>query len=118
MRKKVYHLSTCQTCQKMMKAAGVDDSFEQQDIKTQALTEAQVEEMIALAGSAEAIFSRRSRQYQARNLKDQTLTEADYRRLILEEYTFLKRPVFLIGEQIFVGNAKAALEGIQAALKA
>jgi arsenate reductase len=40
------------------------------------------------------------------------LNEADYRKYILEEYTFLKRPVFLIDNQIFIGNAKKTVEEV------
>ena len=43
-------------------------------------------------------------------LNEMTLTEADYRRYILEEYTFLKRPVIIIDEQQFVGNAKSTVQ--------
>jgi arsenate reductase len=40
-------------------------------------------------------------------LADKTLTENEYRTLILEEYTFLKRPVFLTVEGVTAGSAKA-----------
>jgi arsenate reductase len=49
-------------------------------------------------------------------LKEKTLSEADYRQLILEEDTFLKRPVFLIDRSIFIGNTKKTIEAVQAAL--
>ena len=49
--KKVYHLSTCNTCQRIIKDLGIGDEFEYQDIKTEKITEAQIEEMKALAGS-------------------------------------------------------------------
>jgi arsenate reductase (glutaredoxin) len=45
------------------------------------------------------------------------LTEADYRRLILEEYTFLKRPVFLFEDAVCVGSAKASVEAARKAMK-
>jgi arsenate reductase-like glutaredoxin family protein len=34
------------------------------------------------------------------------LTEDDYRKYILEEYTFLKRPFMINGDAVFIGNAK------------
>ncbi|MCB9233684.1 MAG: hypothetical protein H6581_18650 [Bacteroidia bacterium] len=116
MRKKVYYLSTCSTCNRIIKDLGIGTEFEYQDIKTQKITPAQLEEMKALAGSFEALFSRRSQQFRARGLHNQELGENDYRELILDEYTFLKRPVFLIGDRIFVGNAKAEVEAVAAAL--
>lgn len=83
------------------------------DIKGDAMTEAEVDYMAGKAGSYEAIFTRRSRKYRAMNLHEQTLTEADYKRLILEEYTFLKRPVVIIDDEVFVGNAKKTIEAAQ-----
>ena len=62
--------------------------------------------MYALTGSYEALFSKRAQLYRQRNLNEQTLSEEDYKNLILEHYTFLKRPVMLVDNQIFVGNSK------------
>jgi len=39
-------------------------------------------------------------------LKDKKLTEKDYRDLILQEYTFLKRPVVISGKKIYSGSEK------------
>jgi len=77
-----------------------------QDIKTEAITESQLEAMHHLTGSYEALFSKRAQLYRQRNLKEQTLSEEDYKNLILEHYTFLKRPVMIINDAIFVGNSK------------
>ncbi|MEY3443635.1 MAG: hypothetical protein RLZZ519_1916 [Bacteroidota bacterium] len=115
MRKKVYHLSTCSTCIQILKKLNPGPDVEMQDIKTQPMTETQVDEMQRLAGSYEALFSRRAVKYKEMGLATQTLTEADYRRLILAEYTFLKRPVMLLGDRIFVGNtAKVVEEAVEA----
>ncbi|GAA4836456.1 arsenate reductase family protein [Algivirga pacifica] len=111
MAKKVYYLSTCDTCKRIMKALPLED-FEQQDIKHEAITQEQLEEMHALSGSYESLFNRRSRQYAARDLKNQNLSEDDYKQLILEEYTFLKRPVFLVDGEIFIGNSKKVVESL------
>jgi arsenate reductase (glutaredoxin) len=116
MKKKVYYLASCSTCQRIMKEVGVDVSFEQQNIKETAITPAQLDEMRKLAGSYEAVFTRKSMKYQAWNLKEQALGENDFRDLILKEYTFLKRPVFIIGNEIFAGNAKVAVDGVKEAL--
>ncbi|WP_053406897.1 arsenate reductase family protein [Persicobacter sp. CCB-QB2] len=117
MSRKIYHLSTCSTCKKIIAEIQPDQTFELQDIKTEKISEAQLAEMQALAGNYESLFSRRARNYAARGLKDQILTEEDYKNLILEDYTFLKRPVILFENQIFIGNSKktvgAAIESIQ-----
>ncbi len=90
--------------------------FELQDIKTEAITPDQLDAMQAVAGSYEALFSRRAMKFRAQGLHEQTLTEADYRRLILEEYTFLKRPVIWIDGQLFVGSTKKTVAAMLAAL--
>ena len=80
---------------------------ELQDIKIDAITPDQLSQMAQLAGSYESLFSKRARLYKERNLKEQTLSETDYKDLILEHYTFLKRPVIIIDDNIFVGNSKS-----------
>lgn len=86
--------------------------FEQQDIKSESITTEQIDEMHTLAGSYEALFSRKAMKFRAQGLHEMELNEADYRKYILEEYTFLKRPVFLIDNQIFIGNAKKTVEEV------
>ena len=61
------------------------------------------------AGSYEALFSRVAMKYRALGLDKKELTEPDYKKHILEEYTFLKRPVILIGNEISIGNSKKAI---------
>lgn len=114
--KKVYHLSTCNTCQRIIKELGIGDEFEYQDIKTEKITENQLEEMKALAGSYESLFSRVARKYKELGLKDKSLSEEDFKQYILEEYTFLKRPVFIIDGQIFIGNSKKNVEAVANAI--
>ena len=89
------------------------DQFELQDIKNQSITEDQIDEMKNLAGSYEALFSRRAMKFRGLGLHEQQLTETDYRNWILKEYTFLKRPVVLLDGQIFIGNAKTNLEDLK-----
>ncbi len=116
--KKFYHLATCTTCQAIIKETGVDKAgFTMQDIKTEKITLAQLEEMKKMAGSYEALFSRRALKYKEMGLKDKQLTEKDYRNFILEEYTFLKRPVAILNDKIFVGNDKKTVQALKEAVK-
>ncbi|TMM59226.1 hypothetical protein FEE95_07280 [Maribacter algarum] len=108
--KKIYHLSTCDTCQRIIKELQLPDGFELQDIKTEAMTEKQVEQMKTLAGSYEALFSKRARLFRQQGLHEKQLSEADFKKLILEHYTFLKRPVIFVDDQIYVGNSKKVVE--------
>ncbi len=114
--KKIYHLGTCSTCQRIIKELEPLDGFILQDIKTDAMTIEQVEEMKELAGSYEALFSRRAMLFRQRGLHEKTLSETDYKDLILDHYTFLKRPVIIVEGQIFVGNSKKVVEAAKVAI--
>ena len=107
--KKIYHLGNCDTCQWILKELQPLDGVELQDIKTVAITTQQLEEMHRLAESYEALFSKRARLYREKGLHEKTLSEDDYKNLILEHYTFLKRPVILVNGQIFIGNSKKVI---------
>ncbi len=114
--KKIYHLASCSTCVRIIKELDPDSNYELQDIKSNKITEEQIEEMHALSNSYEDIFSRKAMKYRAMNLGEKDLSEAGYHQLILDEYTFLKRPVIIINDQIFIGNSKKNVELAKAAM--
>ena len=94
------------------------DSFEQIDIKTSNISKKDLERAAKSAGSFEAVFSKRAMKYRSLGLNNKQLTEEDYKSLILEEYTFLKRPVFFVDDKVFVGNTKSTIQALQDALNA
>ncbi len=108
--KKIYYLSTCSTCTRIIKELNLDDSFEFQDIKSNKITTEQIEQMKKMSGSYESLFSKRAMKYKSMGLKDKNLSEDDIKNLIVDEYTFLKRPVLIINDEIFVGNSKKVVE--------
>tara|TARA_B100001741_G_C16282849_1_gene473054 strand:- start:231 stop:584 length:354 start_codon:yes stop_codon:yes gene_type:complete len=110
--KKAYYLSSCSTCDRILKELK-NHHFQLQDIKFDAITEEQIDQMYQFTNSYEALFSKIARKYKSMGLKDQNLKEEDFRNLILEEYTFLKRPVFIVGHVIFVGNSKKTIDGLK-----
>ena len=116
--KKIYHLGNCTTCQAIIKETHIDKKgYEMQEIKTEKITAAQLDEMKKLAGSYEALFSRRAIKYKEMGLKNKALTEKDFRKLILEEYTFLKRPVVIKGKEIYIGSEKKNVEALKKAME-
>ncbi|HEX8515261.1 MAG TPA: ArsC/Spx/MgsR family protein [Bacteroidia bacterium] len=115
--KKIYYLSTCSTCARIIKELGLENKkFEFQDIKTEKITASQLDEMKRMAGSYEALFSRIALKYRSLGLNEMTLKEEDYKKYILEEYTFLKRPVMIVKNKIFVGNSKNNIAAVKAEL--
>lgn len=115
---KIYYLSTCDTCARIMKELKITKkAFNMQDIKTEKITPEQLDEMKAMSGSYESLFSRVALKFRAWGLNKKELTEKDYRKYILEEYTFLKRPVLIIGKKIFIGNAPSTVDTAKDELK-
>ena len=115
--KKIYHLGNCTTSKAIIKETGITPAkFEMQDIKISSISPEQLEEMKKMAGSYEALFSRRAMKYKEWGLKDKKLTEKDYRNYILNEYTFLKRPVVIVNNKIFVGSEKKNIAALKKAV--
>lgn len=113
--KKVFFLKTCDTCKRILKELDLT-GFDLHEIKSTAITEAELTQMKALAGSYEALFSRRAQNYKKLGLKDQVLTEDDIKNYILSDYTFLKRPVIIDGSTIFIGSEKNNIAALAAHL--
>ena len=115
--KKIYYLSTCSTCARIIQELGLKEKrFQFQDIKTEKITILQLDEMKKMAGSYEALFSRIALKYKSLGLNKMQLTENEYKKYILNEYTFLKRPVIIVGNTIFIGNSKKTIAAVQALL--
>jgi len=112
----IYYLASCDTCRKIIKSLPNDNNLVFHDIKQNPITAAELEEMHRLAGSYEALFSRKAQLYKSLGLKDKSLTEADYKKYILEHYTFLSRPVFIINDTIYIGNSQKNIAEVQKVL--
>ena len=104
--KKIYHLSNCNTCQKIIKEINPSADTILQDIKVENIDANTLDWLKEKVGSYEALFSKRAIKYRSLGLNEIQLTEDDYRKYILEEYTFLKRPFMINGDEVFIGNAK------------
>ncbi len=116
MANKIYYLASCDTCRKIIKSLPNTDKLEFQDIRQNPITEQQLDEMYQLSGSYEALFSRKAQLYKSMDLKSKNLTEADCRNYILEHYTFLSRPVFIIDGKIYIGNSQKNIAEVIKAL--
>jgi len=114
--KKIYYLKTCNTCTRILKELSVSSDFILQDIKEEEITVKQLEEMQKLAGNYESLFSKRAKLYKEMGLKDQNLSEKDFKHYILEHYTFLSRPVIIVEDKIFIGNSKKTIDAAKAAM--
>jgi len=113
----IYYLASCDTCRKIIKLLPNADKLTFQDIRQNPITEAQLDELYALSGSYELLTSKKAQLYKLRNLKNANLTEADYKKLLLEHYTFLSRPVFVINDKIYIGNSQKNINDVIAVLQ-
>ncbi len=114
---KVYYLSSCDTCRRILKESAAADYFELRDIKTNPISPEELDQLASAAESYGALFSRRAVKYRAMSLQNKILTEMDYRSLILSEYTFLKRPVFWWKGKVFVGSDTTNLQALRSAMR-
>lgn len=110
--KKIYFLKTCDTCKKILKDIPGLESFTLQNIKEEPVTEQQLQEMYELSGSYESLFNKRSKLYKELDLKNKDLGKKDYKKYILEHYTFLNRPVILVNGNIFIGNSPKTIQAL------
>ncbi len=102
--KRIYQLNSCDNCRKLIKAFSDSSEYEIIDIKSAGISAEGLDFMKELAGSYEALFSKRAIKYKSLGLKDKNLSEAEMRQFIMDEYTFLKRPVRIDGSAIFIGK--------------
>ncbi|MEC5158803.1 arsenate reductase family protein [Chryseobacterium sp. MP_3.2] len=109
---KVFYLKTCGTCTKILKMFDLSD-WELREIKSKPITAVELAEMYAFTNSYEALFSKKSTQIKAREIETKILKEEDFKNLILDHYSFLKRPVFVTDKEIFIGNDKKNIEQLK-----
>ena len=110
--RKIFYLKTCDTCKKIIKSLPNTNNFILQDIKEEPINVKQLEEIHQLTGNYEVLFSKRATLYKEMGLKDENLNEADFKRYILEHYTFLSRPVIIADGKIFVGNSPKVVQQV------
>ena len=111
--KKIDHLKTCSTNQRILMELNLE-GVELQDIKTENIDEKTLDFLKDKVGSYEALFSKKAMKYRSMGLNEMDLSEAEYKRYMMEEYTFLKRPFIINGDEVFIGNAKKTIEAAKA----
>ena len=104
----IFYLSTCDTCKRIINQINDLTQFELIDIKKKNITALELKEISQLSNlSFENLFNRRSQKFKL--IVKEGLADHDYFRMILEEYTFLQRPVIVYRNQVFVGNSKSVI---------
>lgn len=109
-----YYLSSCDTCKRIMKTLDLPDTIQQIDIKKNPLNDEQLETLYQITQSYEALLNKRAQKL--KEIDKSSLTEEKIKTLLLSHYTFLKRPVLLYANQLFIGNAKGTIEAAKTCL--
>lgn len=94
--------STCQKAKKFVERHGVKE-FELREIKENPLSGEEVSALAKMLGGADELFSRRAVKYREMKLNERELSAAEMIDLMTNEYTFLKRPILIVGDQAIAG---------------
>ena len=107
-----YWLSNCSTCQKAkgwLERRGVKvANF--RDIKEEPLTRKEVEGLVKMLGGPAELFSKRAIKYREMKLNEREVPPAEMLDLMTDEYTFLKRPIMVIGKHATAGFFEKSFE--------
>tara|TARA_B110000881_G_scaffold45286_1_gene37554 strand:- start:423 stop:779 length:357 start_codon:yes stop_codon:yes gene_type:complete len=103
---KLYYLSSCSTCKKIIKQWSFNQSISLIDVKKNSIDEKALKELFEITNSYEALFNKRAQLLKKLNLNSNELEEKDFKKLLLTHYSFLKRPVLLLNSKIYIGNSK------------
>lgn len=113
--KKVIYLSSCTTCKRIISPFQLIN-FKFHDLKNQPIDNETLEFLRQHVSSYEDLVNKRSKRYQALNLKNKHLSEDQIKQILLNEYTLLKRPIFIDGKKVFIGNSPKTFEALKAHL--
>jgi arsenate reductase len=110
--RQIYYLSTCYTCKRIIAELSLHKKdFVFIDVKDKPLREHELAQIKEMSGASyEELFNKRAMKFK----KDDFSSEEDYKKGILSEYTFMKRPIIIIDDKIFVGNSKSVVEAAKA----
>jgi len=100
-----YYLSTCQTCKRIIKDLDLDDSIQKIDIKKNPINKDQLIYLYKIEGCYENLINKRAQLFKTLGLSNKVLGENDFKNLLLKHYTFLKRPVLVYDNNLFIGNS-------------
>ncbi len=85
------------------------------EIKSAPITPKELEDMKAHFSSYEQLFNKRAVKF--RSIDSSSFEDNDYKRLLLSDYTFLKRPVLLLSDKAFAGNSKESIQQMKSAFR-
>jgi arsenate reductase-like glutaredoxin family protein len=113
--KRIYHLSTCDTCRKILAQVNTE-GVELINLREHNISKEDLDLMKKHTKSYEALFNKRAQKLKEMTEEQKPKKESEYKKWILKEYTFLKRPAAILDDTVIVGNDKLAVEALIKAL--
>lgn len=107
---KLYYLSTCDTCKKIIKIWSPSKSLILIDLKRNPMNQAELNQLYSLTKSYEKLFNKRALLFRDYKKKNPHPKEKDYKKLILTHYSYLKRPILMINNKLVAGNSEKSIE--------
>lgn|SRR5690606_38638826 len=108
----LYWLPNCSTCQKAVRwldRRGIQ-VMNFRDIKEDRLSREEVEKLVEMAGEPADLFSKRAIKYREMKLNEREVSREEMLDLMTDEYTFIKRPVMVIGNAAVAGFFERSFE--------
>ncbi len=112
---KIYHLSTCSTCRKILAQLNTEN-VTLINLREENIHKEDLDTMKDQMGSYEALFNKRAQKLKLMPEAEKPKKDSDFKKLILSEYTFLKRPAAILDGKVYIGNDKATVDQLVAVL--
>lgn len=109
----IYYLKTCDTCRRILKELNPGENVRLREIKSDPITAEELDEIYSKVGSYRPLLNKRARLLREWDVDYENADEATLRKWILKEYTLLARPVFVLGDEVFIGNAAKTVEAVK-----
>ena len=103
------HLFTCDTCRRIKKEIGLPAYFNSHDLKKAPIPDDVLNHLLHQFKPIELV-NKRSRFIRANGLKPDTMDDQSLIKYLKEEYSFMKRPIIIDGDTIFIGNSKKTVQ--------
>ncbi|MFN3917159.1 MAG: arsenate reductase family protein [Flavobacteriales bacterium] len=104
------YLKTCDTCRKILAAINLPSYYTLREIKTTPLNTSEIEFLGKLQGSYVDLINKRAQKFQTEPYSSIVLNEKTAKKLLAEDYTFLKRPILVTEGKMVAGNGKSEVE--------
>jgi len=114
--RKIYYLSTCDTCRKILSQLKIEN-VQLIDIKKENISPEDLDFAAKITGNYESLFNKRAQKLKIMDQSERPFSDDDFRKLILKEYTFLKRPLAIVDKYVFAGNAPETIAKLKLSLE-